>query len=135
MKKIILLFASVLLFYSCLNSDTDRVNLAYELLPIDEYTVPESFTFGEQDIINIKYSLKNGCYYFDNIYYEYQDTTRIVAVRAIVELDSNCTQEITQHNYDLVVTATQEKDYLFKFYKGQDANGDSIFEEVIVPVN
>jgi len=135
MKKIILLFASVLLFYSCLNSDTDRVNLAYELLPIDEYTVPESFTFGEQDTINIKYSLKNGCYYFDNIYYEYQDTTRIVAVRAVVELDSNCTQAITQYDYDLVVTATQEKDYLFKFYKGQDANGDSIFEEVVVPVN
>tara|TARA_R110002126_G_scaffold30602_1_gene99751 strand:- start:8659 stop:9066 length:408 start_codon:yes stop_codon:yes gene_type:complete len=135
MKKIILLFASILLFYSCLNSDNDRVNLAFELLPIDEYTTPESFTFGQKDTIKIKYSLKNGCYYFDNIYYEYQDTTRIVAVRSIIDLDSNCTEAITQYDYDLVVTATQEKDYLFKFYKGQDTNGDSIFEEVVVPVN
>ena len=135
MKKIILLFASILLFYSCLNSDNDRVNLAFELLPIDEYTTPESFTFGQKDTIKIKYSLKNGCYYFDNIYYEYQDTTRIVAVRSIIDLDSNCTEAITQYDYDLVVTAAQEEDYVFKFYKGTDTNGDSIFEEVVVPVN
>lgn len=135
MKKIILLFASILLFYSCLNSDNDRVNLAFELLPIDEYTTPESFTFGQKDTIKIKYSLKNGCYYFDNIYYEYQDTTRIVAVRSIIDLDSNCTEAITQYDYDLVVTVAQEEDYVFKFYKGTDTNGDSIFEEVVVPVN
>ena len=135
MKKIILLFASILLFYSCLNSDNDRVNLAFELLPIDEYTTPESFTFGQKDTIKIKYSLKNGCYYFDNIYYEYQDTTRIVAVRSIIDLDSNCTEAITQYDYDLVVTVAQEEDYVFKFYKGTDTNGDSIFEEVVVLVN
>jgi hypothetical protein len=135
MKKIILLFASILVFYSCLNSDNDRVNLAFELLPIDEYTTPESFTFGQKDTIKIKYSLKNGCYYFDNIYYEYQDTTRIVAVRSIIDLDSNCTEAITQYDYDLVVTVAQEEDYVFKFYKGTDTNGDSIFEEVVVPVN
>ena len=135
MKKITLLFVSLILFYSCLDSDNDAPNLAYEILPIDEYTTPDSFTFGQRDTIKLKYSLPNGCYYFDDIYYEYQDTARVVAIRSIKDLDAVCTEAIIQYDYDLIVTATQAEDYLFKFYKGEDANGDSIFEEVVVPVN
>lgn len=134
MKKIIVLFAGLFLFYACLNND-DQVNYGYEILPIDEFTTPESFTFGQKDTVKVKYTLKNGCYNFDNIYYEYQDTARIVGVRAIVYLDENCTDVITQREFDIIVTATQEEDYVFKFYKGVDANGDNIFEEAIVPVN
>tara|TARA_R110002050_G_scaffold342_2_gene2215 strand:- start:1076 stop:1480 length:405 start_codon:yes stop_codon:yes gene_type:complete len=134
MKKILLLFAGLFLFYACLNND-DQVNYGYEILPIDEYTVPASFTFGEKDTVKVKYTLLNGCYNFDNIYYEYQDTARIVAVRAIVYVDENCTEMVTQKEYELIVTATQREDYLFKFYKGVDANGENIFEEVVVPVN
>jgi hypothetical protein len=137
MKKITLLFVSLILFYSCLDSDIDTPNLAYEILPIDEYTTPDSFTFGQRDTIKLKYSLPNGCYYFNDIYYEYQDTARVVAIRSIKDkdLDAVCTEAIIQYDYDLIVTATQAEDYLFKFYKGEDANGDSIFEEVVVPVN
>jgi hypothetical protein len=134
MKKIILLFAGLLLFYSCLNND-DQLNFGYELLPIDEYTTPTSFTFGEKDTIKIKYSLKNECYTFDNIHYQSEDTTRTIAVRAIVNLDKACAEIITQKEFNIIVTATQEEDYLFKFWKGKDSNGENIFEEVIVPVN
>lgn len=135
MKKIITLFAATLLFYSCLNTDNDSFSIGYELLPIDSYTTPNSFTFGEKDTIKIKYTLKNKCYNFDNIYYEYQDTARIVAVRSIVELDKDCEEVETQNEYNLIVTATQKEDYLFKFYKGRDNDGKNVFAEVIVPVN
>lgn len=135
MKKVILIFASLFLFYSCLNNDDNRINFTYELLPIDAVTAPASFTFGEKDTLKLKYSLKNGCSSFDGIHYEYQDTTRIVAVRALVALNDICTQEIIQNDYNLIVTATQEEDYVFKFYKGKDNNGENIFEEVVVPVN
>ena len=135
MKKIIVLFISLLLFYSCLNNDDNRIRYGYEFLPIDEYTVPTSFTFGEKDTIKLKYTFKNGCYNFDGLHYEYKDTTRIVAIRAIVDLDQVCSEAITQYDYNLIVTASQEEDYVFKFYKGKDNNGENIFEEVVVPVN
>ncbi|WP_439130147.1 hypothetical protein [Polaribacter sp.] len=135
MKKHILLFASVFVFYSCLNDDNDRPNLEFSFVAIDEYIAPVSFVFGQKDTIKLKYSLKNNCSYFDNIYYEYQDTTRIVAFRAITDLDATCADDATQYDYNLIVTATQQEDYLFKFYKGEDANGDAVFEEVVVPVN
>lgn len=134
MKKILLLLISITLLSSCLNSD-DLPNYRYEFLKIDEATTPNSFTFGEKDTIKIKYTLLNSCYNFDNIYYEYQDSTRIVAVRSYVNLDNDCHEVTTQKEYDIIVNVAQEEDYIFKFYKGVDIDGESIFEEVIIPVN
>ena len=134
MKKIILLFAGLFIFYSCLNND-DSPNFTYEYLAIDEAITPASFTFGEVDTIAVKYSLPSGCYSFDHLYYEVKDTTRIVAITALVNLDDACTQATIEEEYKFVVKATQEEDYVFKFYKGTDGNGENIFEEVIIPVN
>ncbi|MGJ8743395.1 hypothetical protein [Polaribacter sp.] len=135
MKKIILLAFGLLIFYSCLNNNDNSDSYGYEYLPIDEATTPANFTFGETDTITIKYSLPNGCYAFDRLYYEVKDTTRIVAVTALVNLSEDCTQAIIQDEFEFLVTANQEEDYVFKFFKGTDSAGENIFEEVVVPVN
>jgi hypothetical protein len=97
--------------------------------------VPERFTFGAQDTISIKYTLPNSCYFFDNLYYEYQAATRLVAVNSMVSLEDVCNEVTSQIEYKFVVNITQEEDYTFKFWKGKDSNGENIFEEIIVPVN
>ncbi|WP_343328363.1 hypothetical protein [Polaribacter staleyi] len=135
MKKTALLLFGLLVFYSCLNNDNDTPNYTFEYLSIDEAVVPASFTLGEIDTITVKYSLPNSCYAFDQIYYQPKDTTRVVAVTAIVNLDENCTEAIVQEEKKIAVKATQEEDYVFKFFKGKDSDGENIFEEVIVPVN
>ena len=134
MKKIT--FICLLLFSviaSC--SKSDEINSKIKLLPIDEAITPQSFTYGETDSISIKYSLPNGCHYYHSLYYQYQDTTRIVAVRAVELLNENCTQSVSQKERKFAVTPNQYKDYVFKFWKGVDANGEDLFEEKIVPVN
>ena len=133
LKKLTVLCLGIVLFNSCLGDN--EPNFTYEILPIDEAIVPASFTFGEQDTIAIKYSLKGSCYSFDNLYYEYQDSTRIVAVRAYVSLDEACALVLTQKEYKFAVNVSQEEDYVFKFWKGTDDTGENIFEEFIVPVN
>ena len=135
MKKFALLFLGVLLFYSCLNNDNNIPNFAYELLPIDEAVTPANLTFGETDTIAITQTLPDSCYSFDRLFYETQDTTRIVAVIAYVDLESACTQATITEEYKFEVTATQREDYVFKFFKGTDSDGENIFEDVIVPVN
>lgn len=135
MKKVTLLLFGLLVFSACLNTDNDELNYTFEYLPIDEAITPASFTYGEIDTITVKYSLPNGCYHFNQIYYEPKDTTRIVAISAFVELDTNCTEAIIQEEKKIPVKASQEEDYVFKFYKGKDSNGENIFEEVVVPVN
>lgn len=134
MKKITLVLIGLLIFNSCLNSDYEP-NYKFEYLPVDEAITPVSFTYGEIDTITVKYSLPNGCYSFDHIYYESVDTTRVVAITAHVELDQNCTEALITEGKKIAVKASQEEDYVFKFFKGVDSNGDNIFEEVIVPVN
>jgi ABC-type uncharacterized transport system auxiliary subunit len=133
LKKITILCFVIVVLSSC--SNDNEPSYTYEFLTIDEAIVPASFKFGERDTIAIKYTLNNGCYSFDNLYYEYQDTARIVAVRALLSLEDVCTENIRQEEYKFVVNVTQKEDYLFKFWKGKDSNGESIFEEIVVPVN
>tara|TARA_B100001059_G_C17648916_1_gene483370 strand:- start:308 stop:715 length:408 start_codon:yes stop_codon:yes gene_type:complete len=135
MKKCVLFLVGLLVFYSCLNNDREAPNYRFEYLPIESAIIPESFTFGEIDTITLTYFLPNGCYSFDQIYYEVIDTTRIVAVSAVVELDMPCTEALIQEEAKFTIRATQQEDYLFKFFKGKDSIGTDIFEEVVVPVN
>jgi nitrate/TMAO reductase-like tetraheme cytochrome c subunit len=132
-KKITVLCLLTVFVSSCLNDNEH--NLTHELLPIDEAIVPASFIFGQKDTIAIKYTLKNSCYHFDNLYYEYQDTSRVVAVSAFVSLEDACAEIISQKEYKFAVNVTQQEDYVFKFWKGTDSNGENIFEEIIVSVD
>ncbi|WP_232771606.1 hypothetical protein [Tenacibaculum sp. Bg11-29] len=134
MKKITVLLISIILLSSCLNND-DLPNYKYEFIKIDEVSAPNNFTYGVKDTIFIKYTLPNSCYRFNDVLYDYKDTTRTVAVRAIVNLDNACSEVITQKEYKLIVNALQKEDYLFKFYKGKDTDGKNIFEEIVIPVN
>ncbi|QOD62488.1 hypothetical protein H9I45_11250 [Polaribacter haliotis] len=133
MKKIALLLITIVVFTSCLKDDTP--NYTFEYVAIDEAITPASFTFGEKDTIFLKYTFKNACYNFDNVYYEYQDTARVVAIKAFVDLDATCTDVAIEKEHKFIVTATQRQDYLFKFFKGKDSDGENIFEEIVVPVN
>lgn len=136
MRKIILLCTSFLLLCSCLDDSNDlAVDIAFELIPIEEYTIEDSFTFGEKATIKLKYSLPNGCYYFDNVYVEEQNDGTILAIRTVTDFSSSCTQAVIEEEYDYEINVDQTEDYIFKFYKGQDSNGNAIFEEVVVPVN
>lgn len=134
MKKTLLLLTTIIILSSCLNTD-DLPNYKYEFVAIDEATTPANFRFGKRDTITLKYTLPNTCYNFDNIYYDNQDTARVVAIRTYIDLDKNCAEVITQKEYKLIINVGQQEDYLFKFFKGKDSNGENIFEEVVIPVN
>ena len=135
MKKYTILLFGLLVFYSCFDNNQEASDYRFEYLPIDSAITPESFTFGEIDTITMTYFLPNGCYSFDQIYYEVKDTTRIVAISAIVELDMACTEALIQEEAKFTVRVTQKEDYLLKFFKGKESISSDIFEEVVVPVN
>lgn len=134
MQKYILLFFGLLLFYSCLNSNDAASDYKYEYIAIDKVKTPESFSFGKTDTITLNYSLPNSCYSFDEIYYEVEGNKRIVAVTAYVVLNEVCTQTITKEEMKFAVNVNQQEDYIFKFFKGKDKDGENIFEEVTIPV-
>ena len=118
--------------------EDNNPNYRLEVLPVESFTVPRSFTLGETYTIKVRYRNPSNCYFFQTFYYEKQLNTRIVGVVSRVVEDKDCsppvsTQAITEVSFNFLVN--NNGSYIFKFYKGEDADGKDIFEEVEIPVN
>ncbi|EAQ42708.1 hypothetical protein [Polaribacter sp. MED152] len=131
MKK----FALIILSLFVLSCSEEEPLFEFSTLPIDEAKTPVSFTYKTSDTIVLKYTLPNACFSFNNVYYEYDRNSRIVGINVIKDLEKTCNQATIEKEIKLPIHVLQEEDYIFKFYKGKDANGDLIFEEITVPVN
>ncbi|MFV8368772.1 hypothetical protein [Flavobacterium sp. LB2R40] len=134
MKKNILLTLFLLTLMSC-SMDDDQSNYSYEVLPIDSYTLPQTFTLGQTYEITLKYKKPSDCHYFQGIYYSKELNIRTIGIQTGVLENAECkplTTEPIAVSFNFYVTNTGS--YIFKFYKGEDANGANIFEEVEVPV-
>lgn len=134
MKKIVLFLIVITSFLSC-SLDDESPTYTYEVLPVDSYVVPASFTLGQTYEIKLKYQKPTACHIYQGIYYEKNLNTRTIAIQTAVQNDQVCTTEIppiSEVSFNFTVSNTGS--YIFKFYKGEDANGEDIFEEVEVPV-
>lgn len=133
-KKILVTFLITITLVSCSLGDDNDTNLVLKSLPIKEAVVPAEFEFGMSYTIKIEYDLPDGCHTFYDLYYKQEGSSRVVAITAIVDQQANCTEAIIPKEHEFVVKVAQEEDYTFRFWKGEDNNGDDIFEDVIVPV-
>jgi hypothetical protein len=132
MKKIIVLLGFAVLIFSCSKNDSI---LEYKILPITDAKTPAFFEYGAIDTIAVKYELPDGCHQFWSVYYKYDNNKRIVAINAINDLESICTQAVIEKEIKIPIHISQQENYIFRFYKGKDTDGKSIFEEIEVPVN
>lgn len=135
MKKLGLSLMLVLLFLSCSLDDENSSNFNVVTLPIKSAIVPEEFNLGTRHSITVTYELPNGCHSFYNLFYQYEDNSRVVAINALLNEELACTEAIIELEYTFLVNVVQEEDYIFKFWKGLDEDGENIFEEIRVPVN
>ncbi|TRX27000.1 hypothetical protein FNW25_06995 [Flavobacterium franklandianum] len=134
MKKIVLFLILITSFLSC-SLDDDSPTYTYEILPVDSYVVPASFTLGQTYEIKLKYQKPTSCHIYQGIYYEKNLNTRTIAVQTAVQNNQVCTMEIppiSEVSFNFMVTNTGS--YIFKFYKGKDTAGEDIFEDVEIPV-
>ncbi|PID68873.1 MAG: hypothetical protein CSA39_02635 [Flavobacteriales bacterium] len=133
MKRVITVVLLTLTLVSC-SLDSDNDNIVVVVLPVKSYEVPEFFNYGETHALKVTYDLPDGCHSFYRLYYQQQDTARVVAIEALKNLDATCTEQIIEKEHEFNVSVSQREDYLFKFWKGKDSNNEDIFEEVTIPV-
>lgn len=134
MKKIVLFLVVITSLLSCSLND-DSPTYTYEVLPVDSYVVPASFTLGQTYEIKLKYQKPTVCHIYQGIYYEKNLNTRTIAIQTAVEKNQVCTMQLpplSEVSFNFIVSNTGS--YIFKFYKGEDATGKEIFEDVEVPV-
>ena len=130
----ILVLAGMFSAVSCSNSD-DGPETTFEQLVISEIVFPESFNLGELYEIPVTYQLPDGCteFYQLNVGSPAQDVREIVAIGTRTDT-GGCTQAITEGTETLVFQVLFDQTYTFRFYQGEDINGEPIITEVAIPV-
>lgn len=118
---------------SCSVGD-DSDNSYNELLPVEEALVPTEFERGETYDINITYIRPTTCHAFNDIYYVSESNERTIAVVATVFQNNNCSGSETLTEASFSFKATTEDLYIFKFWQGEDENGEDQYLIVEVPV-
>lgn len=140
MKKIVLLLLAVIALSSC-SLEENEPQFYYEVLPVESFEVPESVNFGENYEIKMTYKRPTSCHFYEGCYYKIESYCTIVGIQTYV-LDQDACQvtedeEPIEVSFNFKVESFENttQPYIFKFYKGKDANGNDIFEEVHIPVN
>ncbi|WP_264520085.1 hypothetical protein [Flavobacterium sp. N1994] len=134
-KRILSLLALFFLFNSC-TPDSDT-NYLFELRPIESVDIPDHFILGQTYPIKVHYTKPTSCYSFSSLYYDKDLNVRTVAIENAVAQRSDCHELSTADavaDYTFNFYVTSNGSYIFKFYQGQDANGQAIFLQYEVPV-
>ncbi|SMG44005.1 hypothetical protein [Arenibacter troitsensis] len=132
---ILLLVASFTLFTSC--DIDDDVNYHFEALQVKSVEMPEAFDYGEIYKIKVTYFRPNNCTFFEgfDVVKEALTTRKVVTIGTVIEDEEECTGS----GEDLVATFNFEvlydEPYLFRYWTGEDANGEPTYLEITVPVN
>ena len=139
MKKVLMPFMLIVAcswFISC-EVDDDSPNFYFTALHTIEADVPESFEYGRTYDIDITYQRPNGCTFFEGFdVVQTAMTDRDVVVIGSVLTDENraCTQAVEEVMATLTFNVIYNKDYTFRFYAGDDAEGNPTYLEYTVPV-
>ena len=105
-----------------------------EFMPITNVSVPDVFTNGESYDIFVSYNRPSDCYVFNNVVYQTSLNERTVAVINTVYTDRDCigANEEIEVSFNIFVNSLET--YVFKFYQGENENGQDLYHIVEVPV-
>lgn len=134
MKKFLILSFILVLMGSC-SLDNDGPSYTSEILPIESVDIPDSFTLGEVYPITVYYYRPTTCHLFDRFYYDKENNIRTVAVIDYKYLRNDCEEleeELVEATFNFHVTSNGS--YIFKFWQGEDTNGENQFLTIEVPV-
>lgn len=133
MKKFFWLIAIAVLFNSC--SVEEEPEFHYEILAVDSYIAPETFIFNESHAIKVFYKKPTTCHAFQGFYFDSSGNERTVAVQSIISHTDNCLPlEDNLQEATFYFTVKSYQTYLFKFYKGNDEEGNATYDIIEIPV-
>ena len=132
MKRIFFVIFSFIIFVSCSNDDGPTYH--YELLAIEDVSLPENFEYGKIYEVSLKYIQPDDCYISSDVLYEYDNEMRNVAVITTVLDGKDCFSSDFEDEISFRVQASQTEPYVFNFWQGEDENGEPIYLTKEVPV-
>ena len=134
MKRFIVLCLSLVLFSSC-NIDDDGTTYSFDVLPVESVDIPNEFTLGETYPITVSYLRPSTCHAFKEFYYLKENNERTVAPITYVFDRNDCEtleNELVEATFNFIVTSNGS--YIFKFWQGEDNEGEAQYLTIEVPV-
>ena len=133
MKRLLVL-CSILLLASCSIND-DGANFSFEVLPVESVEIPSEFELGETYPITVSYFKPSTCHSFKEFYYLKENNERTVAAINYVFENNDCADledTLVEATFNFIVTSNGS--YIFKFWQGEDTNGEDQYLIIEVPV-
>ena len=130
-----LVICLTLILASCSVND-DSPNYSFEILPVESVDIPDSFILGETYPITVSYYKPSNCHTFREFYYVKNNNERTVAPINYVFDKASCEtleNELVEEAFNFVVTGNGS--YVFKFWQGQDDDGEDQYLIIEVPVS
>lgn len=135
-KSISLLLCFLVLGMTSCKLEDDGVNFRFVALQIVSADVPESFNLNETYEIKVRYLRPSACVLFEGFDITSEDTTtRNVVAIGTDFYEQTCTQAVEELEATFNFICLYEQTYLFKFWTGEDENGNQQYLEIEVPVN
>jgi hypothetical protein len=132
---VIMMVALTVAVTSCSSDDNNDHPYHLEKAIVTNAEVADEFIFGNTYLIDVTIELPNSCYfYYDQYEYIYDGPSRLIYPIVHVDDDVACTLNIRETTFSIPVQALQKEPYIFKFYQGEDADGEEIFLTIEVPV-
>ena len=105
------------------------------VLPIESVTIPDEFVLGQVYTIYVTYLKPSGCHVFNEFYYVSDLNQRTVAVVNTVYPNDTCeTFENEEEEVSFNFMVNNNGTYIFRFWQGEDENGNDQYYIVEVPV-
>lgn len=139
MKRLLGIVVMVLLVVvsvSCDNDDNNGLNVKFGALEIVDAQLPESFELGNTYEVQVTFLRPDNCTYFQGFdVYPTATTVREVVAVGARYADQPCAQEAIEVTDSFLFKVIHNETYTFRFYTGEDAEGNPEFIETEVPVN
>lgn len=141
MKKLLLLLIVFMGISSC-SFEEDTLNFQVEFIPVESIEFPEYMEAGHTYQLKVFYKRPSDCYYFDGFYTEKGQSSEVLAVQTLVIQNAKCEPlenkepEVGLYNFTCPMydVSAAGNSYSFEVYKGDDSEGNMIFETVEVPI-
>ena len=134
MKNLLVLCLTLLICTSC-SIDDDGTNYSFEILPVESVDIPDEFMMGEVYPITVSYYKPSTCHAFKEFYYFKENNERTVAPITYVFDQNDCEtleDDLIEATFNFKVTSNGS--YIFKFWQGEDADGETQYLTIEVPV-
>lgn len=133
MKKGLTLLIGLTIF--CCSPSNDSLESYQEALPIESADLPDEIRVNEDYEIALSYLRPTTCHAFNDILLQKNDNQGTVyVIGTVFQSNGNCTELNTELEASFSFKATQIGSYIFKFWQGQDDNGEDIYLSIEVSV-